>query len=43
MKDREYFLREDLKTYKKKFKALCREKEYKIEKYFDKLAQVKDK
>ena len=33
MKDRNYFLREDLDTFKRKFKAVCREKEYKIKKY----------
>ena len=38
MKNREYFLREDLDTFKRKFKAVCREKEFKIEK----VAQVKN-
>ena len=33
MKNREYFLREDLDTFKRKFKAVCREKEFKIEKF----------
>ncbi len=38
MKNREYFLREDLDTFKRKFKAVCREKEFKVEK----VAQVKN-
>lgn len=31
MKNREYFLREDLDTYKPKFKMLCREKRIETE------------
>ena len=38
MKNREYFLRGDLETFKRKFKAVCREKEFKVEK----VAQVKN-
>ena len=34
MKNREYFLREDLDTFKRKFKAVCREKEFGIN-FFD--------
>ena len=30
MKDRSYFLREDLETYKKKFLLLCNQCEFKI-------------
>ena len=43
MKDREYFLREDLDTFKRKFKSVCREKEFEIKKYSDLLAQVNNK
>ena len=43
MKNREYFLREDLDTFKRKFKAVCREKEFKTEKLVQKFAQLKDK
>ena len=42
MKNREYFLREDLLTYKRKFKLVCREKTLEIKKYNEILAQVKD-
>lgn len=42
MKNREYFLREDLLTYKRKFKLVCREKNLEIKKYNETLAQVKD-
>ena len=42
MKNREYFLREDLDTFKRKFKSVCREKEYKIEKYSDLVVQNKN-
>ena len=42
MKDRSYFLREDLPTYKRKFKLVCREKEFEIEKYNKSLAQDKN-
>lgn len=31
------------KDFKQKYFLFCREKEYKIEKYSDKLAQIKDK
>ena len=41
MKNREYFLREDLDTFKRKFKAVCREKEFGIKKYSNLLAQSK--
>jgi hypothetical protein len=47
MKDRNYFLREDLDTFKRKFKAVCREKKFEssslIKKYSDLLAQSKNK
>ena len=43
MKDRKYFLREDLDTFKRKFKLVCREKQFKIEKYDKSLADVKRK
>jgi hypothetical protein len=39
MKNREYFLREDLDTFKRKFKAVCRETKLEIKKYSDSLAQ----
>lgn len=39
MKTKEYFLREDLATYKPKFKMLCDVCEFKVEKF----AQVNDK
>jgi len=39
MKTKEYFLREDLATYKPKFKMLCAICEFKIEKF----AQVNNK
>ena len=42
MKDRKYFLREDLDTFKRKFKSVCREKEFEIKKYSDLLAQDKN-
>jgi len=46
MRDREYFLRENLDTYKRKFKLLCREKKLEsgslINKYSDLLAQNKN-
>ena len=42
MKNREYFLREDLDTFKRKFKAVCRKKEFKTENFIEKVAQVKD-
>ena len=42
MKDRDYFLREDLDTFKRKFKAVCREKEFKTENFIEKVAQLKD-
>ena len=42
MKNREYFLREDLLTYKRKFKLVCREKNLEVKKYNEILAQVKD-
>ena len=42
MKNREYFLREDLLTYKRKFKLVCREKNLEVKKYSEILAQVKD-
>ena len=42
MKNREYFLREDLLTYKRKFKLVCREKNLEIKKYNEILAQLKD-
>ena len=41
MKDRKYFLREDLDTFKRKFKSVCREKEFEIKKYDESLADVK--
>ena len=43
MKNREYFLREDLETFKRKFKAVCRETKLEIKKYSDSLAQEKNK
>ena len=42
MKNREYFLREDLDTFKRKFKAVCREKEFKKENFIEKVAQFKN-
>lgn len=42
MKNREYFLREDLDTFKRKFKSVCREKEFKTENFIEKVAQVKN-
>lgn len=42
MKDRNYFLREDLDTFKRKFKLVCREKEFEIKKYDKSLAQNKN-
>lgn len=43
MKNRAYFLREDLDTYKPKFKMLCREKRIETEKIMPiKFAQDKD-
>ena len=42
MKNREYFLREDLDTFKRKFKAVCREKEFKTENFIEKVVQLKD-
>ena len=42
MKNREYFLREDLDTFKRKFKAVCREKEFKTENFIEKVAQFKN-
>ena len=42
MKNREYFLREDLDTFKRKFKAVCHEKEFKKENFIEKVAQVKN-
>ena len=42
MKNREYFLREDLLTYKRKFKLVCREKNLEVKKYNEILAQLKD-
>ena len=45
MKDRNYFLRADLDTFKRKFKSVCREKEFEIKKYneinYKSLADVK--
>ncbi len=43
MKNREYFLREDLETFKRKFKAVCRETKLEIKKYSDSLAQEENK
>lgn len=43
MKDRSYFLREDLPNYKRKFRLLCREKEFKIEKFSNIIANVNRK
>ena len=46
MRDRKYFLREDLETFKRKFKLVCREKKLEsgslIKKYSDLLAQNKN-
>ena len=46
MRDRGYFLRENLDTYKRKFKLLCREKKLEsdslVKKYSDLLAQNKN-
>ena len=42
MKNREYFLRGDLETFKRKFKAVCRETKLEIKKYSTSLAQLKD-
>ena len=43
MKNREYFLREDLDTFKRKFKAVCRETKLEIKKYNNSLAQEENK
>ena len=43
MKNREYFLREDLETFKRKFKAVCRETKLEIKKYSTSLAQEENK
>lgn len=43
MKNREYFLREDLDIYKRKFKLVCREKTLEIKKYSEILAQLDKK
>lgn len=43
MKNRQYFYKEDLSTYKPKFVLICRQKEFKIEKYSNTLAQNKNK
>ena len=43
MKNREYFLREDLETFKRKFKAVCRETKLEIKKYNNSLTQEKNK
>ena len=43
MKNREYFLREDLDTFKRKFKAVCRETKLEIKKYSTSLAQEENK
>ena len=43
MKNREYFLREDLETFKRKFKAVCRETKPEIKKYSTSLAQEENK
>ena len=40
MKNREYFLREDLDTFKRKFKAVCREKEFKTENFIEKFGNL---
>ena len=42
MKNREYFLREDLDTFKRKFKAVCREKEFKKENFIEKFGNLND-
>ena len=41
--NREYFLRGDLETFKRKFKAVCRETKPEIKKYNNSLAQEKNK
>ena len=43
MKHREYFLRSDLDTFKRKFKAVCREQKLEIKKYNEILAQLDKK
>ena len=43
MKNREYFLRGDLETFKRKFKAVCRETKLEIKKYSTSLAQEENK
>ena len=43
MKNREYFLREDLETFKRKFKAVCRETKLEIKKYSTSLVQEENK
>ena len=43
MKNREYFLRGDLETFKRKFKAVCRETKIEIKKYSNSLAQEENK
>ena len=43
MKNREYFLRGDLETFKRKFKTVCRETKLEIKKYNNSLAQEKNK
>lgn len=42
MKDRKYFLREDLDTFKRKFKLICPFSEFKVTKYDKSLAHVKN-
>lgn len=41
MKDRSYFLRKDLETYKKKFLLLCNQCEFKIIKYEQNKKEIK--
>ena len=41
--NREYFLRGDLETFKRKFKAVCRETKLEIKKYSTSLAQEENK
>ena len=43
MKNRKYFLREDLETFKRKFKAVCHETKLEIKKYSNSLAQEENK
>lgn len=43
MKNREYFLREDLGTFKPKFKILCAEKDLKTENLVQRFGNIENK